>query len=321
MKISIVIPIYKVEAYIEKCLLSVIRQDYKNIELILVDDASPDDSIVIAERTIANSDFCGEYKLITHTENKGLSAARNSGIKVATGDYLFFIDSDDELFDKDSVAVLVRNAIATGADIVVGNYMGVKTDTSYISKYRDTRVLRGDSLISAFVKGDVPITAWNKLINRKMFDAGLMFKEGILNEDELFAYQTIFMNPTVSMSGTTTYRYNIRGGSIMTTLNYNRLISPIIVHEEVVSSYKGDNAELLRNIDHFAFKRHVNIVMSDADSKTKRYLYQRLRKSQRNIKGVGIMRYIYNFPIFLPLEIGFRMMEIIANKYAKSRNL
>ena len=321
MKISIIIPIYKVEAYIEKCLLSVMRQDYEKIELILVDDASPDDSIEIAKRTIADCGFCGEFKLVTHTGNKGLSVARNSGIEVATGDYLFFLDSDDELFDKHSITLLVRNAKATGADIVVGNYMGVKPDSSYVSKYRDTRVLCGDSLISAFVKGDVPITAWNKLINRRMFDAGLMFKEGILNEDELFAYQTIFMNPTVSMSGTTTYRYNIRGGSIMTTLNYNRLISPIIVHEEVVSFYKGDNAELLRNIDHFAFKRHVDIIMSDADAKIKRELYQRLRKSQRKIKGVGKMRYIYNFHIFLPLEIGFRVMEIIANKYAKSRNL
>lgn len=325
MKISIIIPVYNVENYIQKCLESVFVQAYTDIEVILVDDASPDRSIPLAQELIRKNYRCDRFRIITHEINKGLSAARNSGVAVATGDYVYFLDSDDELYDEQSIAVLAENASKTNADVVIGNYLGVKSDSSYVSKYNKDRILIGNNLISSFVKGDVTITAWNKLIKRSLFaDGRLSFKEGILNEDELFSYQLLFLNPVVSMIGATTYKYNIRPGSIMTTVNYNRLLSPVIVYEEIVKSYKainGNNTMVLVNLDHFAFKRYVDIIRSSVETTVKRSLYHRLRTAQRSISGIGKMRYIYNSHLYMPKAIGFKVISIVANFYAKSRNL
>lgn len=174
MKVSIIIPIYKVEDYINKCLESVLSQSYRNLEVILVDDASPDNSLQIARRTIdhlGNPDINIVY--ITHKKNRGLSAARNTGIAAATGDYLYFLDSDDELYDSKAISILVEGAIETNADVIVGNNYVQRNTNPYTSKYRNKSL---SDMVSAFVKDDVPVMAWNKLIRRSLFDNGLKFK-------------------------------------------------------------------------------------------------------------------------------------------------
>lgn len=325
MKITIIIPVYKVEDYIERNLQSVISQSYSDMEVILVDDASPDNSISIAQKLINNSGRKDMFKILTHERNKGLSAARNTGVKQANGDYIFFLDSDDELYDSNSIAILAENALKTGADAVIGNYMGIRSDSSYESKYNTSRLLKGTDLVTAFVKGDIPIMAWNKLISRHYFITNdLKFKEGILNEDELFSYHMLFTNPQISLIGNTTYKYYIRPGSIMTTINKNRLVSPVIVYEDIVKRYKaigGNDKMILRNFDHFAFKRYVDILLSNANNKLKRNLYKRLRDAQRSINGTGKMRYLFNVHIFLPKSLGYACMYMIAKRYAKTRNL
>ena len=95
MKVSIIIPIYNVESYIANCLHSVFNQTYKDLEIILVDDCGTDKSMNIAMESINKYKSSFYIKVIHHKENKGLSAARNSGIKEATGDYIYFLDSDD----------------------------------------------------------------------------------------------------------------------------------------------------------------------------------------------------------------------------------
>ena len=163
MKISIIIPVYNVENFIRRCLESVANQVYPNIEVILIDDASPDKSIDIAKEFINTYKYSNIFKIIIHEQNRGLSAARNTGIKNSTGDYLYFLDSDDELYDKNAISILAENAAETHADVVIGNYMGVKPNSCYKSKYNTKCTLKDSYLISAFVKGDIPIMAWNKL--------------------------------------------------------------------------------------------------------------------------------------------------------------
>jgi glycosyltransferase involved in cell wall biosynthesis len=325
MRVSIIIPVYKVEDYIEKCLLSVFMQRYGNLEVILVDDASPDNSINVAKEVISQlNNPQVDVVYVTHEVNRGLSAARNSGIDVATGDYVYFIDSDDELYDENSMLTLVDSAIETNADIVVGNHYVHRSENPYFAKYSEPKLLKDGDLISAFVKGDVPVMAWNKLIRKSVLEKGLRFKEGILNEDELFSYQILFTNPTIYLTGCTTYRYNYREGSIMHSFNIKRIESPIIVYEEASQLYNqinGSNPLVLKNLDHFAFKRYADILKSAADEDTKRSLYRRLRNAQRKLKGVGMMRYVYNSHIYLPEFLGYAMMRIVGKHYIKSRNL
>ena len=97
MKVSIIIPVYNVSPYIERCIKSVMNQTYQDIECILVNDASPDDSIDIAKLLIENYDGPIQFQILSHGHNRGLSAARNTGIDASTGDYLYFLDSDDEI--------------------------------------------------------------------------------------------------------------------------------------------------------------------------------------------------------------------------------
>ena len=100
MKVSIIIPVYHVEKYIERCVLSVLKQTYRPLEVVFVDDCSNDRSIDIAKKTIEKNGAASiEFVFLEHDKNQGQSAARNSGIKASTGDYLYFLDSDDKLSD------------------------------------------------------------------------------------------------------------------------------------------------------------------------------------------------------------------------------
>lgn len=116
--VSVIIPIYKAEKYLEECIVSVLEQDYQNMEVILVDDGSPDNCPVICEN------YAGERKNIQviHQENKGAGAARNRGIESAEGEYLLFVDADDCLDGRSAVRRLVEKAEEEQADIVTGNF-------------------------------------------------------------------------------------------------------------------------------------------------------------------------------------------------------
>lgn len=119
LKISIIIPVYNVSLFIERCLLSVVEQRHEALEVILVDDASPDDSMEKARRFLSGYPKL-DYKIVTHPQNKGLSAARNTGVKHSTGAYLYFLDSDDAL-PENAIAILADKAIADRPDFVMGD--------------------------------------------------------------------------------------------------------------------------------------------------------------------------------------------------------
>ena len=119
--VSIIIPVYQVSAYVERCLSSVMAQSYSQLECIIVNDATQDDSIAKCERLI--SDYSGpiSFHIIHHECNQGLSAARNTGTKAATGDYIYYIDSDDDM-TPDCIEKLVNAAqMHPDAEMVVGN--------------------------------------------------------------------------------------------------------------------------------------------------------------------------------------------------------
>ena len=123
LTISIIIPVYKVEAYIEECLASVVSQQDAGIavECIIVDDCSPDGSMDIVRRFVDNYQGAVQFRLLRHEVNRGLSAARNTGIDAATGDYLLFVDSDDYL-SADCLSTLVSGFnLCPKAEVVQAN--------------------------------------------------------------------------------------------------------------------------------------------------------------------------------------------------------
>ena len=121
--VSVIIPVYKVEKYLDRCVESIVNQTYKNLEIILVDDGSPDNCPRICDAWAEKDD---RIKVI-HKENAGMGMARNSGLETATGEYLMFVDSDDYL-SENAVEVLYERMVVDGSDMAVGKHADVYDD-------------------------------------------------------------------------------------------------------------------------------------------------------------------------------------------------
>lgn len=227
-KVSIIIPVYDVEPYIMKCLLSVYSQTYKNLEVIIVNDCSSDNSMHIAKTIVADKGLIDgvEVKLIEHDWNKGVAATRNTGMKTATGEYIFFIDSDDYLPDN-SIESLVRLAIKyPGVDIVHGNYQYAGTRYGWLdlnNKKFPEYVNDHQWIIDHILKSDwdgLYGTVTNKLIRREMIlQYDMWFKEGIIHEDEYWKFMYADKWSSIAFCTDCTYNYFLRDNSITMSIN------------------------------------------------------------------------------------------------------
>lgn len=232
MKVSIIIPIYNVAPYVEACLQSVFNQTYQNIEILLVDDCGTDDSMDIVTNLIKGYNGNFEIKVLHHPHNKGLSAARNTGIKAASGEYLYFLDSDDTI-SNNCIELLIKPIQKYHADFVIANYKVVGTTKRYPPLLLKEEYLKhNENIISAYAKGEWYMMAWNKLINKDfIYKNNLFFKESVLHEDELWSFQLACCSQSMYIIQYNTYFYYIRENSITTNYkkkNYLSLLSNII---------------------------------------------------------------------------------------------
>lgn len=220
MKVSIIIPIYKVELEINRCLLSVFKQDYLNLEVILVNDSSPDHSFDIAKDLISQYDWNDKAVLISHEVNRGLSIARNSGLEVATGDYIFFLDSDDELASPETISYLVSIAAKKEADVIIGNFYQI-LDGRIIGtiSMREMSYNSNEEIFSDYSKSLFWPTAWGKLIRREFLeDNALLFEEGIYHEDELWFFNVVRKAEKLEITPKIICQYWEREESIMSSI-------------------------------------------------------------------------------------------------------
>lgn len=219
--ISIIIPVYKTEPYLRKCLDSVAGQTYKNLEIIIVDDGSPDDCGAI----------CDEYAVrdkritVIHQENGGISAARNSGMDIATGAYFGFVDSDDWC-EPDMYEYLMGGIEAYGADICCCDYTqhGGRANLFYHSP--DTEVLsQNEALLLLLEDKLMQNHVWNKLFEARLFES-ISFPVGFTFEDVAVSYRLFERATRVVRLTDAKYNYLIRPGSITETIGikdyYNR---------------------------------------------------------------------------------------------------
>lgn len=221
MLISIVIPVYKVEEYIERCLQSVIAQDYEgDLECLLIDDCTPDNSCAIIDDILDRYQGPIEFRLLHHEKNRGLSAARNTGIDNAQGDYIYFLDSDDYI-SSDCISKLAAPLTEGDCDIVIGNYTILGTNRLSLPLLLGNRQLtHNDEIIESYIRYEWYMMAWNKLYKLTFIREHLLyFKEGIIHEDELWSFQCACLAQSLMSIDSSTYFYCIRNASIMTSLN------------------------------------------------------------------------------------------------------
>lgn len=216
-KISIIIPVYSVEPYISDCLQSVVRQNYQGpMECVVVDDCSPDRSIAIAENLIAGYGGPIEFKVLHHDHNRGLSAARNTGMDAARGDFFFFLDSDDWISD-DCIEKLAAPLQDGDVDIVIGGFVNVGGPQIVLPKALDEGRYYEKGINKTFCNYGVCVIAVNKLYRMDfMRNFHLSFCEGRIHEDEILAFELCCIDKSFYVIKSDTYFYRIRENSIMT---------------------------------------------------------------------------------------------------------
>lgn len=239
--VSIVVPIYNVEKYLQQCLESIINQTYKHIEILLVNDGSTDNSGKIAEEYAV---IDNRIKVI-HKKNGGLSSARNAGINKAKGKYIAFIDSDDWI-ELEFIQVLVNSAEEYNSDIIQCGFLREYTDNKNSfggnSNKPIINVYTGKEAINdLFNKRNITVMAWNKLYNIKLFNK-IRYPENLIHEDEAVIHELLYNSNKVITINTLLYHYRIRSNSI-TQLSFNPAKMDIIDALENRKNYFAEKNE------------------------------------------------------------------------------
>lgn len=213
-QISVIVPVYKVEAYLPACVESVLAQSFSDFELILVDDGSPDGCGTLCDAYAARDPRIR----VIHQPNGGLSAARNAGMDIAAGRYLTFIDSDDYVA-PDYLELLYRNAEGSGAELAVCRTRlfrdGQAPAAAPSAAEADSKLLSGREAVVLLYRGDdaVPVNAWGKLYRRELI-ADLRFPVGKLHEDQAFVPIACWRSEAVTTVNARAYYYRDRPESI-----------------------------------------------------------------------------------------------------------
>ena len=213
--ISVIVPVYRVENYLPECIESICSQTYTNLEIILVDDGSPDNCGAICEKYAAKD---SRIKVV-HKPNGGLSSARNAGLDVASGEFIGFVDSDDiiehEMYEKMMHTLLEKEADLCFCRVVAMDEDGTRRENNRLYGIGEV-VLNGMETMERLLKQGSTYfeSAWNKLYNRELFE-NLRFAEGKLHEDARIIHRIYGKCNRVVVVEDLFYIYRLRSGSIM----------------------------------------------------------------------------------------------------------
>ena len=229
--VSVIIPVYNISEYVTKCLESVVLQSYENLEIIVVDDGSTDESGKICDKIALKDSRLKVY----HRKNGGLSSARNFGISKAHGEYVALVDGDD-FVKKDFVKAMVIAVEETGAEVVVCGF------DEFVTR---EKVLSGkEAAIKLLVEQEnMEIVAWNKLYRRELFD-GIEYPVGEKHEDNLTTYKILAKAEKVAYVSKSLYSYVKRPGSIMNEAKLVERLSARYKAAEEAVKYFRNNKEL-----------------------------------------------------------------------------
>ena len=267
--VSIIIPVYKVEEYLADCLKSVLKQTFQNYEIILVDDGSPDHCPQLCDEWGKKDSRIS----VIHRENGGLSAARNTGVRAAKGDYLYFLDSDDEL-TPDALEVMYRLIEAhPSVDLVQGGFFMRREDAGNPTPYNLPEYTENVRLIKNTLltfDGDL-IKAQSRLVCRDFFiENELWFKEGIIHEDNYWTYFLAKHVKTMCFCNEKTYFHRMNPTSITHKINI----------EKEYKSFKTIIEDACANIDSFLVGRQKELILETLITVLGRKCYSSVEQRQ-----------------------------------------
>ena len=265
--ISIVVPVYNVEAYIEHCIHNILSQTYRNLEVIIVNDGSSDDSIKIAKE-LTKDDLRFIY---IDKENGGQSDARNAGLDIATGDYIFFCDPDDFMFEK-SIENLYYASVLTNADMVVGSFCHFKEGIFYLyNPDKDGEMLSRISAKEA-IEGmdsmeDYPFlrysAVWGKLFKKNLFET-IRFPKGKYAEDQFIMWRLYLASDVIVRYQSDVYAYRVNYKGLTQNYNLSHLDFIEAIEERIHTLMEIPELdypmELAFNQYKFALKRNLSML-------------------------------------------------------------
>ena len=307
MELSIIVPVYKVEKQLERCIRSILNQSFTNFELILVDDGSPDRC----------GEICDEYEKkdkrikVIHKKNGGLSDARNAGLNIAKGKYIGFVDSDDiihsEMYERMYNCITKYNV-----DIVQCKFRKFKNieDINKFSNIKDANIeyyTSKEAIIDMIDNNKINVNTWNKLYKRELFE-NERFPKGKIHEDEFLTYKLIYNSNKVAYINKELYYYYQNDNGIMNGSNLIKRLDRIEALEERSNFflkngdkdlYNKSNTALFFALNklYFIFKRNKQLkkeeqyinLLKDKIIKTASILSDNVYLSKQNIKIVNLI--------------------------------
>ena len=268
--VSIIVPVYGTEAYLPACIDSICKQSYTNLQIILVDDQSPDRCPQICD-AYAETD---ERILVIHQENKGVSGARNTGMSYAVGDYFMFVDSDDELYPE-AVEILLDDILFYSADMVSAVKSLASADGRILNIYEDysLNIYSNLDMLKFSLEGEYQTySACAKMFKNKTF-RDVRFIEGKnINEDGFFLFQCYMLKSTVVQHNIAVYQYNIREGSSSRQIFSDKYLSMLYFcdrKKEIISAQFPQYNEHAYNMEARTNLQLLDILCSTVDKKHK----------------------------------------------------
>lgn len=289
-KVSVIVPVYNVQDYISECIESILSQTYMNIEIIIVDDGSTDNSINICRELLKKNSSC---KIISQ-QNGGLSAARNTGLVNATGDFVFFLDGDDWI-ESDAIEKMIKDYLSQPCDIV---------STTFYRDYPNKRIsYETDELI--YVNSSVCIekmlfneginhSACGKLFRKEMFD-GIRFPIGKYYEDYFTIYYIVATAKKICIDGYASYHYRLRDNSIQTgDMNLEQKINDFLTASnevlDFVSLKYSDLARVCYDRKYVDYLQMYFMLRNSANKNLKNRIKKEIRKMYFEEKKYKIER-------------------------------
>lgn len=258
--ISVIIPVYNVERYLERCLDSVVNQTYKNLEIILIDDGSSDGS----------GEICDKYAkldkriIVIHQNNSGVSAARNKGIDIAKGDYISFIDSDDTI-EANMYEILLKNAVESGAEISYCGFSQIELngEVKYINNTLKKIILEKKEVVKGYFFNDaiklLMYCPWNKLFSKKILKTVRYREDLAIGEDILFVFECIRKANYLCMEDVCLYNYMKRENSAMTSSFSDKRMHYIIAAEEIEKICRDEFPYAVKEAGLWVYMHKLNI--------------------------------------------------------------
>lgn len=234
--ISVVVSVYNVEKYLEKCLESIIRQSLSDYEVIIVDDGSKDGSVDVAKNYLKDKNI--DWQLVSK-ENGGQGSARNAGLKHAKGEYVVFIDSDDVISD-DFLERLYENVSKDSYDFSFCGFKYVKEQIPPVDDSTEYTEYDRDSLVSCFLKRTISFVLPSMMFRKSfLLDNGLWFNENTrFSEDQYFMWEVILSSHKTVYMNRKMYGYYLRENSIMTGSPYDKICIGIDEYSKFCDSLK-----------------------------------------------------------------------------------